>query len=32
MGRPIYIERVGLLKYDELFKVTDEKRLVKYFT
>jgi hypothetical protein len=30
-GRPIYIEQIGLLNHTELFKVTDEDRMVKYF-
>jgi hypothetical protein len=30
-GRPIYIERLGLMKIDELFKVTTEERLVKHY-
>jgi len=30
-GRPIYIERVGLLKLQNLFKVTTQDRLVKYY-
>lgn len=30
-GRPIYIERVGLLKIDELFKITNEERLIKHY-
>lgn len=30
-GRPIYIERLGLLKIDELFKLTTEERLVKHY-
>jgi hypothetical protein len=30
-GRPIYIERVGQLKLQNLFKVTTQDRLVKYY-
>jgi hypothetical protein len=30
-GRPIYIERIGLLNIDKLFSVTTEERLVKYY-
>lgn len=30
-GRPIYIERIGMLKIDEVFKVTEEERLLKYY-
>lgn len=30
-GRPIYIERIGLLKIQNLFKVTTQDRLVKYY-
>jgi len=30
-GRPIYIERIGNLKIKELFKVTTEERLIKYY-
>jgi len=30
-GRPIYIERNGLLNIDELFKVTDEGRMVRHY-
>lgn len=30
-GRPIYIERIGALKIKELFKVTTEDRLIKYY-
>jgi hypothetical protein len=29
-GRPIYIERLGLLKLQQLFKCTSEDRLIKY--
>jgi len=32
IGRPIYIERVGLLKIQNLFKVTSQERLVRYYT
>lgn len=30
-GRPIYIERIGKLNIDKLFKVTNEDRLMKYY-
>ena len=30
-GRPIYIERVGFLNPDEVFKFTSEDRLLKYY-
>ena len=30
-GRPIYIERQGVLKIDEVFKITTEERLVKHY-
>ena len=30
-GRPIYIERLGLLKIDDVFKITNEERLVKHY-
>lgn len=30
-GRPIYIERLGLLKIDEVFKITTEERLIKHY-
>ena len=30
-GRPIYIERVGFLNIDEIFKFTTEDRLLKYY-
>jgi CRAL/TRIO domain len=30
-GRPIYIERLGLLKIDEVFKITTEERLVRHY-
>ena len=30
-GRPIYIERQGQLKIDEVFKLTTEERLVKHY-
>lgn len=29
-GRPIYIERLGMLKFDEFFKQTNEERVVRY--
>lgn len=31
LGRPIYIERVGFLNVDEVFKFTTEERLLKYY-
>jgi len=31
LGRPIYIERIGALKIKELFKVTKEDRLIRYY-
>lgn len=31
-GRPIYIERIGKLNLKELFKVTTQERLIKYYT
>jgi len=31
IGRPIYYERIGLLKIKELFQITSEERLVKYY-
>jgi hypothetical protein len=31
LGRPIYIERTGQLKLKQLFKVTTEERLIKYW-
>ena len=30
-GRPIYIERLGQLKIDEVFKITTEERLIKHY-
>lgn len=30
-GRPIYIERIGKLKIDEVFKATSEERLLRYY-
>lgn len=30
-GRPIYIERLGHLKIDEVFKLTTEERLIKHY-
>ena len=30
-GRPIYIERIGMLKIDEVFKITTEERLLQYY-
>lgn len=30
-GRPIYIERTGLLKLQQLFKCTTEERMIKYW-
>jgi len=30
-GRPVYIERLGLLKLQQLFKCTTEDRYIKYF-
>lgn len=30
-GRPIYIERIGLLNMTELFKVTTEERIVRHY-
>ena len=30
-GRPIYIERQGQLKVDDVFKITTEERLVKHY-
>lgn len=30
-GRPIYIERLGLLKIDEVFRITTEERLIKHY-
>lgn len=31
LGRPIYIDRNGQLKIDELFKLSSEDRLVKHY-
>jgi len=31
-GRPIYIERLGKLKLNEVFKLTTQERLIKYYT
>jgi hypothetical protein len=31
LGRPIYYERIGLMKVDEVWKRTDEERMVKGF-
>jgi hypothetical protein len=31
LGRPIYIDRNGQLKIDELFKITTEERVVKHY-
>lgn len=31
LGRPIYIDRNGRLKIDELFKISSEERLVKHY-
>jgi hypothetical protein len=31
LGRPIYIDRNGHLKIDELFKISNEERLVKHY-
>ncbi|CAD8202218.1 unnamed protein product [Paramecium pentaurelia] len=31
MGRPIYIERIGMLQLNKLFEVTTEQRLIKYY-
>lgn len=31
LGRPIYIERVGFLNVDQVFKFTTEERLLKYY-
>ncbi len=30
-GRPIYIERQGMLQIDEVFKLTTEERLLKHY-
>lgn len=32
LGRPVYIERTGLLNPQKIFEVTDEKKILKYFT
>lgn len=29
-GRPIYIEKIGLILIDELFSITTEERMVTY--
>lgn len=31
LGRCIYIERIGQLNLDELFKITTEERLLRYY-
>jgi hypothetical protein len=31
LGRPIYIERIGQLKLQQLFQITNEERLIKYY-
>lgn len=31
LGRPLYIERPGLIKIEELFQLSSEERLVKHF-
>jgi hypothetical protein len=31
-GRPIYIERIGQIQYKELFSVTTDERMIKYYT
>jgi hypothetical protein len=31
-GRPIYIERVGSINIDEVYKFTNEERLLKYYS
>jgi len=31
IGRPIYVERVGLIKVTELLKVSDEDLIWKYY-
>ena len=31
LGRPIYIERMGLLQMDELFTHTTEERMIRYY-
>jgi hypothetical protein len=31
LGRPIYIERAGMLKVDKVFEISTEERLVKHF-
>ena len=30
-GRPIYIERIGRLDIEAIFKVTTEDRLIRYY-
>mmetsp|Transcript_110935 Transcript_110935/g.155747 ORF Transcript_110935/g.155747 Transcript_110935/m.155747 type:complete len:144 (+) Transcript_110935:151-582(+) len=30
-GRPVYIERVGQFKVKEIFKITTQQRMVKYY-
>lgn len=30
-GRPVYIERVGKFKIDELFKITSEAEMCRYY-
>jgi hypothetical protein len=30
-GRPIYIERQGMLNIDALFRITTEERLVQHY-
>jgi hypothetical protein len=30
-GRPIYIERLGVLNVDEVFKIIPEERLVQHY-
>ena len=32
LGRPILIERLGLINPKELFKITTEERLIRYFS
>jgi hypothetical protein len=32
IGRPIYIERIGLIQLTELFKITTEERLIRYLS
>lgn len=31
LGRPIYIERIGMLQLNKLFEITTEPRLIKYY-